>query len=289
MSTPWLVLDVNGLCWRAYHSTGGLSYHGTPTGVTFGFLGEILRLQSHFETDRIVFCFDRGESLRSKLCKTYKYNRIKKKKEATDHEKEMYDQIRRQITDLRKKHLPAAGFKNVFSQKGYEADDIIASVCHNLQPDDTAVVVSSDKDMFQLISKRVSVWRPKEQELWTKRKFIGTYGIVPKDWAWVKAIAGCSSDEVQGIPGIGEIRALQYIKRTINPSSGWYKAITDKAARRIIIRNLPLVTLPFEGCKDFVPKPDGKIDWKPIYEKLGIRSLDPNKKVVYKQKERKRG
>lgn len=286
MSTPWLILDVNGLCWRSFHSTGGLSYRGTPTGVTYGFLAEVLRLEELFNSNRLVFCFDRGESLRAKLCKEYKYERIKKKKEATDHEKEMYDQIRRQITDLRKKYLPAAGFKNVFSQKGYEADDIIASVCNNLQLDDTAVVVSSDKDMFQLISKRVSVWRPKERELWTKDKFIEHYGIKPKSWITVKALSGCKTDEVTGIKGIGEDTAVKYLRGMLKPSYISLQKILSKAGKKILMRNWPLVALPFDGCEDFIPKPDGKIDWRPIYEKLGIRSLDPSKKIVYKSKRR---
>lgn len=281
MRYKWLVIDANGLAWRAFHSTGGLSYNNVPTGVAYGLLGEVLRLQGQFNPKKgFVFCFDKGPLKRSAICKEYKYERYKRSKEATGELLEKLNRVRQEIERLRTELLPLAGYRNVYSQEGMEADDIIASVCLNLDSNDRAIIVSSDKDMFQLLSKRVSVWRPREKELWTSKKFRETYGIKPKSWITVKSLAGCSSDEVKGIRGVGELTAIKYLRGELKGIKLDY--ILSKAGKRTLKRNWPLIALPYEGCKQFKPKRDKEVDLNPVYKRLGIKSLAG--KIEYKEK-----
>lgn len=311
MSRNWLILDTNGLCWRAFHTTGGLSYGNAPSGIAYGLLAEVLRLQERFQTEDMVFCFDHGKPLRAIKFKEYKKSRIEAKeksekeyrkkikkenrigtqispkpesqKEVTERiQQEKYNQVRTEIARLRKELLPLAGYRNVFSQDGYEADDIIASVCGNIKHTDFAVVVSSDKDMLQLLSKQINVWRPQEKQLWTRESFRKTYGIPPKQWAWVKAMAGCTTDEVIGIKGVGEVTACKFMRGELK-SGAKFDAITSEEGLKIQERNYPLVKLPYPGCGVFKPKPDTEIDLNPVYKRLGIKSL-PGGIIQYKEK-----
>lgn len=271
MNRTWLLLDVSGMAHRAMHTTGALKYDGVgPTGVLFGMFGSLLDIQREFQTQHTVFCFDSRTSRRAELYPQYKLQR--KTKEYTKEEQKMYNGLHKQIKKLRKKYLKQIGHVNVFYQKGYEADDIIASVCANLPKGDSAIIVSSDFDFFQLLRKNVSIWRPVAKELWSKARFRNQYGIRPRDWALVKALAGCDTDEVVGIKGVGEITAAKYIRGDLTKGKAF--DLIRKHEKKMVKRNLPLVKLPFEGTKDFVPKPDGRLTgWADFCRELGFRSL----------------
>lgn len=270
----WLVLDCTGLAHRAMHTTGALKYKGVgPTGVLFGFFASILDFQREFQTKHLVFCFDRRGSVRQKLFPDYKLKR--RTKTYTPEEQMMYAGMHKQITALRRVYLPQIGYRNVFSQKGYEADDVIASVCHNLPDGDEAIVVSSDEDMYQLLSKQIRIWKPVSKQMWSRKRFKNVYGIRPADWAVVKALAGCSTDEVPGIRGIGEKTACQFIAGTLKEGSAKHELILTNQ-KKILKRNLPLVKLPLDGCKQFIPKEDGRLGgWRDVLKELGIKSLNP--------------
>lgn len=281
MST-WLLFDVNSLAHRAFHTTGGLSYNNVPTGSTFGVLGAIIQYQGEFHTNHCAFAFDFGKNLRYKLSPTYKAKRRANRKKQTEREKKLYHGLEQQINLLRKEYLREIGFQNIFYQKGYEADDIIASVCQNAG-NNQIIVISSDEDMFQLLSKRVRVFSPSTKTLWTKKKFKIYYGIKPKQWAIVKAIAGCGSDEVSGIPGVGEKTAIQFLNFTLTKNKK-FDSIVSKEGLKIRDRNLPLVKLPMEGCKDFHLKVDKNENWTPLLKRLGMKSLRAKRELVFREK-----
>lgn len=268
----WLLIDCSALAHRAMHTTGALKYEGVgPTGVLFGFFAAILDLEREFQTNHVVFCFDRRGSKRKKLCPTYKKKRGEKK--YIKEEQDRYHAMHSQILKLRKKWLPKIGYKNVFSQKGYEADDIIASVCLNLPLRDNAIIVSGDEDFYQLLSKRVRIWKPVAKKVYTYKQFRREFLIHPRYWGLVKAIAGCSTDEVAGIVGIGNKTAAAYLNSPVSVSAA-RRTLIEKHKKKCIRKNLPLVQLPFKGTKKFVPKVDGRLSgWADTFKALGIRSL----------------
>src|SRR5262245_52442795 len=142
----WLILDGNYLCWRAHHSTGQLSYKGSPTGVIYGFLRDIETLQELHNTQRIVFCFDHS---RKNLKRREIYQRYKAKRDEVNYspiEQQLYNEVRSQMQDLRTCILPGLGYNNVFTMKGFEADDPIASVVHSLGKKEEAIIIASDTD-----------------------------------------------------------------------------------------------------------------------------------------------
>jgi DNA polymerase-1 len=266
----WIVLDCNYLCHRAQHSTGHLSYGGTPTGVIYGFLKFVTGFQYKIRQDNFVFCFDSKKSKRKKIYSEYKAHRDK---ELLPEEEKEQKEFRQQIKNLRIKYLKMIGYKNIFVQPGYEADDIIASVCNNLPKDEDALIVTCDKDLYQLLCPQVRIFTPTDNGFVTFKTFKITYGIKPLEWIMVKAIAGCPTDNIKGVPGVGEIRALQILKHEINKESKAYKSYLE--SEQIIERNLKLVKLPFPGVRTFNLYKDkySKDGYREVIKMLNMKSL----------------
>jgi DNA polymerase-1 len=270
----WLVIDVSNLAYRAFFTTGDLSHEGVKTGVVFGIFRDVLNLQDRFSPTGTVFCFDGRPTERKKLFADYKSNR--KRPDLTDEQRAAFDTLHDQLKRMRTKYLPYIGFRNVFSQCGYEADDLIASVClESLDGEDRAVVVSTDEDLLQLLGDpRVVVWNPAKKRLIDGKAFREEHGIDPALWADVKALAGCPGDGVPGIKGVGERTAVKFLTGRLKETTKAYNEIVRNP--EVYARNLELVRLPFEGTRRFVLKPDEvtKERWSKAFEKLGMSSLE---------------
>lgn len=267
----WLILDVSCLAWRAFYSIGDLSHEGVSTGVVYAILRDIEDLQARFGTSRVAFCFDRGRPKRCLVYPNYKQKR-KDRREQDPVLMKARETIRKQLIALHDDYLPAIGFRNVFSQVGYEADDLIAVVADAVIADDgRAIVVSSDHDLWQLIGYRIRIWNPAKPDLITQKKFGQRHGISPSMWPLVKAIAGCSTDGVEGIKGVGEKTAIRYVTGSLPPGKA-FEEITK--GHRIIDRNLKLVRLPYAGVKPVQLRPDEvtRARFVALSKRLGINA-----------------
>jgi DNA polymerase I len=272
--STWLILDCNYLLYRAFHAMGGLSYEGTATGATYGFLRDLVHLQEDLSSNKVVFCFDHGRLHRESLLSTYKASRKKKRKKGTPEEKRAYKELQRQIETLKMELLFEIGYRNVLYQEGYEADDIIASVCKlSLSEDDTAIIVSADKDLYQLLNERVSIWHPQQQRMLTEAGFRGMYDIDPAMWPEVKAIAGCPTDDIPGCDGVAELTAIKFIRRKLKQESVAYKRIIAGAAAWQL--NVELTLLPYPGVKEFRLRKDkvSSDKWAEVADRYGMKSL----------------
>jgi len=275
MSRKYLLLDCNYLCHRAKWSTGGLTYDGDAIGVIYGFLKSLSGFQDLFNTSNFVFCWDSETSKRKEIYPEYKAQR--EKKEYTDEEIEFDRAFRKQMKKLRTTYLPMIGFRNVFVQKGYESDDIIASICcqKNKSIDNEFVIISSDKDLYQCISPSVSFYNPQTSKILTFQGFKKKYGIESYEWGNVKSLAGCTTDNVKGIEGIGEIRAIQFLNGNLNPKSKAMQNIKNPDSDEILFRNQKLVILPFEGTQQFKLRRDNLSEqgWRQVTKLLGMKSI----------------
>lgn len=273
--TTWLLIDGDYLCHRAYHAMGNSLFHeDVQTGVVFGFLRDILKLQNIHYTEKIVFAFDDGDSLRKKLLPSYKGNR----KPRTSEEAEHRNEVHRQIELLKREYLPALGFNNVFFAKGYEADDIIASICkHSLKTgmSEEAIIVSADKDLYQLLDENVMMWSVSKNSMMIDTLFATQWGIHPSAWATVKAIAGCNTDCVPGVKGVAEKTAVKFLRGELKRDSAIRKAICEAKDNGQVEKNIPLVTLPFKNCPRYKLIADSCTDekWNKLTRKLGMKSL----------------
>jgi 5'-3' exonuclease len=235
-----VIIDSNYIAYvSAFALSQGLIYRGNRTEVIFGFLKQITSIAIKFQPDQIAFCWDSRTSKRKEALPEYKENR---KKDRTEEEKESLIPVYAQFDEIKGVVLPMLGFNNVFMVDGYESDDIIANIVSGKDPQKT-IVITSDNDLLQLLD-HCSLYSVTKKQSTNKEIFYREYGIAPSEWAMVKAIAGCGTDNVPGVKGVGEKTAIAYLK---GESKGKKKFDIEQSSD-IIDRNLPLVKLPFQGC-----------------------------------------
>lgn len=265
----WLMIDVPCLAHRALHTTGDLE-----NGVAFGVLAELRRLLDRFRPAGCAFAFDSAYSERVEASPEYKRARREDYKEMTLGEKEAKLGMSEQLRHLRAVWLPELGHANVFIARGYEADDVLASlVQRSLSPADAAVVVSSDKDLHQLLEgERVVMWKPHKKALYSEADLRRDFGVHPSRWAECLALAGDPDDGVAGMEGVGYKTAAGFFAGTLRQKK------LDKIGPAVppyLLRNLPLVRLPYAGCPTFPLSPDNASvkKWRAVCKRLGFNSL----------------
>lgn len=270
MSRTWLILDSNYLCYRAFYTTGTLSYGDVMTGVVFGFLREIKTLQDLHMTRDIVFAFDFGEPLRKQFYQRYKANR---KKEVDEASRLLISEFKKQVRLLRTEYLQELGFSNVLYQHGYEADDVIAAVVKSLPRGDKAIIVSADHDLYQLLGPHVVMWHPQKKETMTEEILREKHGVGPIEWIDVKCLAGCDTDGILGVPGVGESTACKFLAGRLKPHTKAYQAITE--SNIIWERNRKLIMLPYPGMEPMKLHPDNVTaeKWSVLTGRLGMESI----------------
>lgn len=238
-----IIIDCSALCYASAHTLRGLEADEVETGVIFGFLRQIRALSQLFHSTDIVFCWDSKSSKRKELFPEYKVKRGKKKKDDPELAA-IFAATYRQMDKLKNHVIPSMGFLNSFEQDGFEADDLIADIVFGYP---NCVMVTNDADMYQLLDY-ADMWKPMKKELVTANSFQDKYGIVASEWAMVKAVAGCSTDEVPGIPGVGEKTAIKYLNHILPEKYKAYANI-EEGWQEVVMRNEPLVRLPFEGTE----------------------------------------
>lgn len=241
------ILDCNFLGYVAKSVFPRLTHEEKSVGVIFGFFRQLFGFAKEFNTNEFIFCWDspRKTLLRRKIDPDYKRRVDLPAK--TDAELAEDQLVYDQFDTLRVSILPQLGFKNIFRVDGFESDDLIAYFCMS-EPGLTErrkVVISSDQDLWQLLGY-CDIWNPIQKRMFTAKSFTAEYGIPPRDWILVKAIAGCLGDNVQGIPRIGEKTAIRYILGTLQNTSKAFKVMRDADSKELIERNLQLVRLPFK-------------------------------------------
>ncbi|MBS5724997.1 MAG: DNA polymerase I, partial [Clostridiales bacterium] len=199
-----LIVDGNSILNRAFYGIRPLyTKDHIPTNAVYGF---ITILKKHLDTlkpDSLACAFDlRGPTFRHKMYDEYK---------ATRHG--MPDELAEQLP-WAKETAAAMGF-HVLTCEGYEADDIIGTLCAKADADgDTrAYVLTGDRDSLQLITPACSVIlaKTKEDILYDEARFTEEYGVRPEQLVDVKALMGDASDNIPGVAGIGEKTALKLI------------------------------------------------------------------------------
>lgn len=237
-----LVIDSHCIGYIAKYSTGALSYDDIDTGVIFGFLQQIYKFAKLFSTIDFVFCWDSKVSKRRGIFSEYQVKR--KTAKLTQEELEFNISFYNQLKELRTEILPSLGFTNIYQKPGYESDDLIARVVMDNVGD--FVIISNDKDLYQLLSY-ARIYDPRTKKTINQKTLANEYlGVTPEEWVKVKAIAGCDSDEVPGIFGVGEKTAIKYIKGQIKKGIIYDRI---KSGDDIINRNLSLVKLPIDGIE----------------------------------------
>ena len=271
------LIDGSGYIFRAYYALPPLSRKsdGLPTGAVSGFCNMLFKLLEDSKSNdnkqkptHFAIIFDSArKNFRNKIYPEYKANRS----EAPDDLVPQFEYIRKSVDAF---NLPSAELIN------YEADDLIATYVEQiLEKGAKVTIVSSDKDLMQLYKKNVRIYDPIKNKFITSEDVTNKFGVEPNKVIDVQALAGDSSDNVPGVPGIGVKTAAELIKKygSLEKLLAKAKEIKQNKRRETIIENKSkailskkLVTLknnvPVEkNIEDFVLK---KIDKNKLYNYL---------------------
>ena len=201
IETVYLV-DGHSYIHRAYHAIRNLSNSkGFPTNIIFGFTKMLLKLLADKKPKYIVIAFDvKGPTFRHRIYEDYKANRPP-----------MPDDMSIQIP-FTKEIIKNLNIK-IIEKEGYEADDVIGTLARLCEDKGfKIIIVSSDKDFRQIISPNISMWDSMNDRITDYSSLKKTYGFEPEKFIDIMGLSGDVSDNIPGVPGIGEKTAVNLIK-----------------------------------------------------------------------------
>ena len=231
------LVDGSGYIFRAYYALPPLSRKsdGLPTGAVSGFCSMLFKLLEDVRSDdsknkptHFAVIFDSArKNFRNNIYSEYKANRA----EAPDDLAPQFEYIRKSVEAF---NLPSIELLN------YEADDLIATYSKKITDVGAKVtVISSDKDLMQLVSNKIRLFDPMKSKVIGEKEVLEKFGVKPKQVIDVQSLAGDSSDNIPGVPGIGIKTAAELINKYKNLDNLLNKAseITQNKRRETLIAN----------------------------------------------------
>ena len=227
-----ILVDGNNLLFRSFYATAyqGVimkNSKGFPTNALYGFINMMNKIIKEENPTYIMVAFDKGKTFRHDKYDDYKAGR-----------QAMPDELKEQFPKA-KEVLDAMGIKH-FEIENYEADDIIGTLAKRVDEEDEfiATIVSSDKDLLQLISDEVDVKLLKQSGhiLMTREEFMNTYQVEPIRMIDLKALMGDASDHIPGVKGIGEKTAINLLAK-YGSLDGLYEnieSVTGKTKEKLL-------------------------------------------------------
>lgn len=221
-----VLIDGNSILNRAFYGIMGskmlTTKDGKYTNAVYGFLAILFKVLDDIKPDYIAVAFDlKAPTARHKMYEGYKANR----KGMPNELAEQMPIIKEILTDMN---------ITIIEKETYEADDILGTLSKKAEKEGMdVVIVSGDRDTFQLASNKVTIRIPHtkvgktEVDYFDEEAIIEKYGIKPKQLIEVKGLMGDTSDNIPGVSGIGEKTALELIKK-YKTIDGLYKAIDDE-------------------------------------------------------------
>lgn len=200
------LIDGSSYFYRAFHAIRGLSRSrdGMPTNAIYGFIRMLMKVIREGNPTHVAIAWDcREPTFRHQIFPEYKANRPP-----------MPEELQVQIPYIRK-IVEAFGIPSL-ELSGWEADDIIGTMARNAQQENMdVIIISGDKDLMQLVGPHVTMWdtMPQKDVHYDEDGVKQRFGVPPGQVAEVLALAGDSSDNIPGVPGIGEKKASDLIQR----------------------------------------------------------------------------
>ena len=196
------LIDGNSFCYRAFYAIRQLSNSkGQPTNAVYGFITMLKKIIKDNSPDMLAVAFDmKGPTFRHKKYEEYKI-----------HRKPMPDDLVGQMSYI-KKFVMASNIP-LYELQGYEADDVLATIAKKAEEKDIdTFIVTGDKDALQLVNSHIKVYSThKEGLIYDAAKVKEAYGVAPEHMIDIMALMGDATDNIPGVPGIGEKTAVELI------------------------------------------------------------------------------
>ncbi len=247
MAKKVCLIDGSGYIFRAFYGLPPLTApDGTPVNAVYGFTNMFLKLTSKIQCDYCLVLFDaKRQNFRNDIFPDYKGTR----KEIPEDLIPQFPIIREAVEALNLNHL---------EMEGYEADDLIASYAASAVAGGMeVVVVSADKDLMQLIRPGVEYYDPMKDKFFTPEDVKEKFGVYPDRVVDVQALAGDSTDNIPGVPGIGLKTAAQLVEEygSLEGVLTHAAEIKQNKRRETLLNNVDQarVSLQLVTLKDDVP------------------------------------
>jgi DNA polymerase-1 len=261
------LIDANSLFYRAFYAIKAqlTTSSGQPTNAVFGFVKMVNRIMEEVRPQYLAVCFDVSKKThRNEKFAAYKIHRAP-----------MPEALVAQVSVIRE--VVAAYRFPLFEKEGFEADDVIASIVHEMSRQvDKVVIVSSDKDILQLVGDNVEVYNPYKEEglVFTPPLVQERFGVEPKKIMDLIALMGDASDNIPGARGIGEKTALELLRdfKDVEDLLEHTSKIKRASVRKIIEEDVAIVRLSKELAR---LRNDIPLDIR--LEDLEVKCPDPEK------------
>lgn len=197
------LIDAYGFVFRAYHSLPPLTRaDGTPVGAVYGFTNMLIKLIASLDVSHVAVVFDSGsKTFRNEIFSEYKANRPP----CPEDLKPQFPIIRKTAESLN---------LTILEKVGYEADDIIATIAKkSAQANFEVLIISSDKDLMQLIDDKISIYDAMKNKLIKSNEVKEKFFVEPHQVLDLLSLIGDSSDNVPGVKGIGPKTASELINQ----------------------------------------------------------------------------
>lgn len=199
--TKLFLIDAHALCYRSYYAIKGLiNSKGQATNAVYGFVNTLRKILRDYQPEYAAVCFDmKGKTRREEKFVEYKIQR-----------QAMPDDLVTQIKVIRQ--VIQAYNLPVFEMEGFEADDVIATIAQKFAKDLDVVIVSDDKDMYQLVNDKIKTFSPRQDKVVHHGDVKGLIGVAPEFVTDFIALAGDAVDNIPGVKGIGQVTATKLIE-----------------------------------------------------------------------------
>ena len=271
------LIDGSSYIYRAFFAIGHLSSpKGMPTQAIFGFIQMIRKIVEQEKPEHLAMIFDaKGPTFRHELYTEYKA-----------HRPSMPDDLIVQIPYI--KEVSRYYGLPILEKEGFEADDIIATLAKQAEAKGfEVVIVSGDKDLMQMISPHIWMWDTLKNQVFDLKTVKERFGTSPAQWVDIMGLAGDSSDNVPGVPGIGEKTAVKLIQahgsldKLLDPST----PVTPPKLKEKLLQykdqallSRELVTLDTQVPLDLSPadlriQPKDRPHLKKLFQELGFKKF----------------
>lgn len=299
------IIDGDHTVQRIWHTFSGSSLSardGTPTGIIHGFLSSLCYIQNEICPTRIYVVWDSKSAHRRRLFDEYRSQypeatavaeqyKISREQNRDEESIKNYRECVWPQRDELMRTLPKMGIRQLFV-KGVEGDDLMGIATDRLLNENETnhvVIISSDRDLYQLLDDRVTIFDPIKRKVYSLTQFRTDYKLEPSDWVSVRALSGDDRDDIPGVAGVGEKTAVkllqnhQTLQGVIAACTGDKKKVSQNivnsveqikfAAELSYILSYTDLDAVQQAAFDTCWQTDPIVDWDDIQEMLGIYEL----------------
>jgi len=232
------LIDGNSYIYRAFYAIRGLSTsYGFPTNAILGFTNMLLKILKEKEPEYFAVVFD--SPVPTERHKTYEAYKA--------HRPSMPDELRVQVQPI-KEIINALKIPTI-EIEGYEADDVLGTIAKEAEKEGLDIyIITADKDIYQILSKKIKTYDTMRDKITEEKEIIERFGVEPERIPQIMALMGDASDNIPGVPGIGEKTAVELLKEfgSLDNLIKNYSKIKKPKLKKAISENIENIKLSLQ-------------------------------------------